>query len=68
MHRLVSQDGSHDDVVDLSQHSWYFVYAPNSDPAEEASSSDTRKADFVEADDSTAAGEMEQDCWDEDDE
>ena len=50
--------------MDLSQHSWYFVYAPNSDPKDEASSSDTRKSDFVEADDSTMADEMEQDIWD----
>ena len=64
MHRLVSQDGEHDNIVDLSQHSWYFVYAPNSDPGDEASSSDTHKPDFVEADESTAAGEMEQDIWD----
>ena len=50
--------------MDLSQHSWYFVYAPNSDPGDEASSSDAHKPDFVEADESTAAGEMEQDIWD----
>ena len=68
MHRLVSQDGEHDDVVDLSQHSWYFVYAPNSDPGDEAPS-DARKIDFVEADESsTATGSTEQDCWDDEDE
>ena len=64
MHRLVSQDGEHDDIVDLSQHSWYFVYAPNSDP-KDATSSEAQKADFVERDESTAAAdEEEQDIWD----
>ena len=66
MHRLVSQDGEHDDIVDLSQHSWYFVYAPNSDPKEESSSSsDVRKADSVGPDESTVVS-AEQDVWDED--
>ena len=64
MRRLVSQDREHDDIVDLSQHSWYFVYAPNSDPKDESSSSDTRKPDFAETDESTAAGEVEQDIFD----
>ena len=68
MHRLVSQDGEHDEIVDLAQHSWYFVYAPNSDPEDEASFPKHHKSDSVEPDESTAAEEMEQDVWDDEDE
>ena len=67
MHRLVSQDGEHDDIVDLSQHSWYFVYEPNSDPKDEESSSESRKVYPVEPYESTPAG-TEQDIWSEDEE
>ena len=48
MHRLISQDEEHDDIVDLSQHSWYFVYEPKADPKDEASSSDARKVEPLE--------------------
>ena len=54
-------------LIDLSQHSWYFVYAPNSDPKDETSL-DAKKADFVEPDESTTAVETEQDIWDDEDE
>ena len=64
MHRLVGQDGEHDDIVDLSQHSWYFVYEPKADPKDEDPSSDARKVDPVEPYESTMVG-TDRDVWSE---
>ena len=48
MHRLVSRDGKHEDIVDLSQHSWYFVYEPTSDPKDDEDPVDFFRSESVE--------------------
>ena len=35
MHRLVSKDKKCQEIVDLSQHCWYFTYGPNEDLVED---------------------------------
>ena len=62
MHRLVSRDRKHDEIVDLSQHSWYFVYEPHGDPAHDDEDKDSRHVPQSKTDDSLAS-EGEQDAF-----
>ena len=63
MHRLVSKDGQYDEIVDLSEHSWYFVYEPNDDPKPGEEEDESRKRYPVEEDESTETG-TERDIFD----